>query len=189
MFENPDKLLFNQIKKGDEKAFSCIFDKYWEELFLSAYRVLNDEEICKDVVQDIFIALWNRSSELEISNLRAYLLQAAKYQVAKFIRDNQKIDIISNSYEKIEMLCYTEQPVEYNELFGVLNQKINELPERCRQVFRMSRIDGLTNKQIGEKLDISVSTVENQISKALKFIRHELSGYTTFLSLVVFFFL
>ncbi len=187
MDNNSDIILIKQTKKRNEKAFTSIFNKYWDELFISAFFVLKDEDVCKDIVQEIFVSFWNRCPELEIINLRAYLLQATKYQVAKYIRDNQKYEVLSQSYENIETVEFNEEPIEYKELHTIISQKINTLPERCREVFRLSRLEGLSNKQIGEKLNISVSTVENQITKALKFLRHELSGYTTLLSLVFFF--
>ena len=170
---NSDKQLFNLFKNGDEIAFTRIFNTYWEELFISAYHILKDEDSCKDIVQEIFITLWDRREEIEIQNLKAYLLQAVKYRVFKKIRENEKFGYFNDLYSNYENIQTVEYQYEFTELSGSLNKAIKNLPEKCSEVFHLSRIEGLSNPDIAKKLGISVSTVENQIYKALKILKKQ----------------
>jgi RNA polymerase sigma-70 factor (family 1) len=183
---NIDKILVDGLKTRDVKSFESIYDKYWEKLFISAFNVLKDEDICKDIVQEIFISLWNRSNELKINNLRAYLFQAIKFQVAKHLRDNAKFYPIIEQYEVSFNVNDVEQNIEYNELTSLLKEGLEELPDKCKEVFKLSRIDGLSNKEISQKLNITNSTVENHINKALKLLRKNLSGMNILLMNIIF---
>lgn len=172
-----EEKLLSKLKKGNEKALSVLFSKYWERLFLSAFRVLKDEDTCKDIVQTIFIDLWKRRENLQIKNLEAWLFQSVRFQVARHIRDNKKFFQIGELLENLIITDETCQTIDYNELLECLDDKSGNLPERCRQVFLLSRKDGLSNPQIAAKLQISLSTVENHLNKAFHILKKELSDF------------
>jgi len=141
---------------------------------ISTYSVLDDREVCRDIIQDVFMDLWLRRRTTFIDNLPAYLKVATRNKVFKHLRRGYITQKHLDSLEKISFSDATEEMVNFNELAEIFEKKVTELPERCKEVFRLSRIENLSNKQIAEKLDISTKTVENQITKALKYLHKSL---------------
>lgn len=168
------KLILEKLKNRDEKTFSSLYEHYWEKLFISAYNVLKDESLAKDVVQDVFISFWNRIEDIEFTNLEAYLYQATKKAVFKMIRDHKKFESYHGQLEELIQSEVSIKELEYVELQEIIEKKVNQLPDRCSTIFKLSRFEGKTNKVISKELGITISTVENQINKALKLIREDL---------------
>jgi RNA polymerase sigma-70 factor (ECF subfamily) len=180
--------LLNDFKTGRKKAFNLIFNRYWEELFIFAFNILKDEDIAKDVVQEVFISVWNRRNESNITNLKAYLYQSVKFQTAKVFRDNSLYERYSEVFEIVSNSNSVEQNLNAKELALLIEKTLLKLPEKCAEVFHLSRDKHLSNKEVADKLNISVSTVENQINKALRIIKSELKEYSyIFLILGLFF--
>ncbi|MEM6344640.1 MAG: RNA polymerase sigma-70 factor [Bacteroidota bacterium] len=169
--EYTDLELLVLLKSGDWDAFHCIYEKYWEKLFLASYRVLQDEDSSKDVVQDLFLTIWERRAVLDIATLEAYLYRSVKYQVAKKLQAAPMRHIHIEAFKEILADNLTEDQIIEKDLQHSILDTLSHLPERCRAVFYMSRFEQKSNKEIAEQLNISVSTVENQINKALKFLR------------------
>ena len=165
---SPDVNLLRRIKNGDPKAFEILFNRYWEMLYRSAFGVLNNSSAAEDIVQEVFTALWKRRNTLDIQNVSAYLHGAVKNQVAKNIKQmiatREHVKRIQQTQETNE----TEELIYSSDLSRKIDQGIAQLPEKCRQVFLLSRNDQLTNQQIAEKLDLSVRTVETHILVALR---------------------
>lgn len=178
--------LLKDLKNGNEKAMRAIYDMYWENLFRSSYSVLEDEDICRDVVQEIFIDLWVRRSKLNIENLRAFLYQAVRNRVAKHIR---KIKLKEKHKIAIKNLYVKETGADTMYEFKELNQSIqlslNRLPERCHEVFLLSRYEYKSNSEIAEKLNISKRTVETHISKAIKHLRSTLTSFVLMFAQII----
>lgn len=161
------------------KAFDEIYARYWRKLYLFAYSILEDREVCEDTVQDIFTYLYSRRKELSISELKPYLFQSIKFQVIKHLRNDK---ITQHHVERINAISFsnhTEEMVNFRELEASLERHLNELPERCREIFKLSRQQNLTNEQIADQLGLSVQTVKNQISKALTYLRSKLDYVIT----------
>lgn len=181
-----DNKLVSLIKKGNDLAFRKLYDRYWEKLYIAAYRVLGEETVCEDIVQDIFLDFWKRSSNSNITNPRAYLYQAVRFQVAKSIRKakftDNRIAIIDRHLAGNNIQEY----IAYQELRSSLDKSISNLPARCKEIFCLSREKNLSNKKIAQELGISVLTVETQIKKALKIIRHQIDLTTIALMLSYF---
>ena len=165
---SPGNDLLQEIKRGNEKAFEILFDRYWEALYLSARSVLNNGEAAEDIVQDIFTALWNRRDTLEIQNINAYLHGAVKKQVAKNIKRMMASREHIRIMQQAEGTNETEERILSSDLSRKIDQGIAQLPGKCRQVFLLSRNDQLTNQQIAQQLNLSVRTVETHILVALK---------------------
>lgn len=183
-----DKELLSFLKEDKETAFNEIFFRYWEKLFVSADKLLNDEDAAKDVVQNVFIKLWKNRSEIEITNLFAYLFQATKYQVISQLRRGK----FSEWHEaKLEMLTAENDAAEIinsNELRQTILSTLEKVPARCREIFCLSRFNCLSNKEIANEMDISIRTVETQISKALKFLRENFDSSLWNILLFIFLF-
>lgn len=166
---------------SDKDAFAELYRRYWASLYQSAFHLLLDKDSCEDIVQDIFIWLWERRDRLEISTLKTYLHAAVKYKVANHFRDGKtKISVFDERFEGEIQHSYEDTYLEVKELQAIIDAFTEYLPDRCRKVFLLSRGQHLSNKQIAEKLSISEKTVENQITTALRKLRISLSR--TFLS-------
>jgi RNA polymerase sigma-70 factor (family 1) len=165
-----------QLFEGNERAFEKIFDSFWRQLFYKANSILQDEDEAKDAVQTVFTDLWRRREEKVILNLKSYLFNAVKYQVFKKLRDNKITQSHIDRFEEITSFDNIDDMIHYNEINENLNAAINRLPDKCKEVFILSRFEELSNKEISEKLNISIKTVENHITKALRNLRSDLEG-------------
>ena len=186
-----DEELLSLFKK-DVNAFRVVYERYWSRLYVYAFNVLQDNAICEDIIQEIFTNLWQNTNTQQINHLAAYLYQATKFQVFKHLRNGktsqQHLDAI-RAIQKNKDLTHDEVELNYNaqELQQIILQLIQELPDRCRQVFHLSRFEHLSNKEISQKLGISNQTVKNQISKAIKYLKSNLetTSYLIFLLAMV----
>ncbi|NII81358.1 MULTISPECIES: RNA polymerase sigma factor [unclassified Pedobacter] len=183
-----DAELTELLREGDRGAFTVIYNNYWKLLFQTAYRILNNTIAAEDIVQDIFVSLWNRKNEAVILNLKAYLQQATRFAVYEAIRQ-RKHD--SNFYNRLALITadiITDNPLLFKEQQELLSEIINALPEDCKESFRLSREEGMTYKQIAAVLGISEKTVEKRITKSLKHIRKglSLSGCLSVLTTIFF---
>lgn len=158
---------------GSELHFKELFDLYWFKLYVIANNVLQNEAEAEDVVQELFINLWDRRASLVIDNLGGYLYTAVRYSVAKKLGKRPLQKNHEELFEAIQDKANLESALELNDLIDFIRGKIDELPDRCKEVFELSRFQQLSNKEIAEKLNISTSTVENQINKALKNLRDD----------------
>lgn len=164
-----DSDLVDLLNNGDRAAFDEIYRRNWSAMYLAAFNMLQDHDACMDVIHDVFVWIWNRKGSLEIATLKAYLISAVKYKVTNVIR---KLKFRQSYLDQLE----TTEPsfnnvsseIELKELKAVLAQFTSELPEKCREVFDLSRNEHLSNKEISKKLGISEKTVERQMTIALK---------------------
>ena len=168
-----DRDLFLLVKKNDVKAFEELYKRHWPGLVNIACKKLNSKERAEDIVQNIFIDIYQRREKIDLAiSLKNYLNQALKFKVLNEYRS----EIISNKYQKFVFFgtaCKTDLAnlVEAKELEMEIYTLLNGLPAKCRQVFLLSRKENLSNRDISITLNITVSTVEKHISKALKTLR------------------
>ncbi|MEO6731955.1 MAG: RNA polymerase sigma-70 factor [Ferruginibacter sp.] len=187
LYDN-EKQLLSSLSSGNEEALTFIYRKFWDRLFLSAYNVLKDKEACEDIVQEIFIQLWQKKEQLVIrTSLEAYLVSATRYQVFHLIRKGSKrMELFENLEERFSadsadaLLCVKETQ-------KTIDVAVDNLPEKCKNIYKLSRENHLSYKQIAEQLQISTKTVENQLTIALKRLRNALGSFI--LLLLCFFFL
>lgn len=176
--EESDEDLFILLKDDDERAFDLLFKRYWDKLLEVAYNKLHAQEEAEEVVQQVFMEIWNSRHKTELKfTFRTYISAALKYTIfarlAKHKRRNQ-VRIDSDDSD-LFVDDSTQQLLNFNDVRGKLEILLNQLPEKCEMVFRMSREEGLSNKEIAERLDISVKTVETHITKAIKVIKNGLN--------------
>lgn len=166
-----DHELLRCIARGDQRAFSILFDRHWKKLYHTALNVVEDRDAAEDIVQDCFISLWEKSSHKHIDNVGGYLYKSVKYLCFMYLRAGA---ISRKHLDHINQLVVdnsTEEDYDAQELQNVLDSSMATLPEKCREIFYLSRFELLPNKQIAEQLQISPKTVENQITKALRILR------------------
>jgi len=173
--QQTDPELLTLIAQGNTDAFNEIHDRYFDDIFRAAYNVLRDREVCLDIVQEVMLWFWEHRSGHQIRNLRGYLLMAVKYQSANYIRslkvrDHFPLDNIENIQDNSGLT------MEMKELQGIIKSFTSKLPDRCREVFKMSREQHLSNKEIAQKLGISEKTVSVQILRALTKLKSELGN-------------
>lgn len=179
-YENEKELLL-LLSKGNEEALKLIYQKYWQRLFISAYNVLKDKEGSEDIIQEIFIQLWQRRETLNITtSLGAYLFTATRYQVFHFIR---KVPGRPELFENLQERFSTDAPdlpLYAKDLQQRVDVAVENLPEKCRDIYKLSREQHLSYKAIADHLQISTKTVENQLSIALKKLRDALGDFLLF---------
>ena len=174
-----DEDLIELLQTDSDKAIDLIFRQYYKICHLSAIRIVKDEHIAEDIVQEVFLELWKKRGRHIINTaLKAYLRRSVVNRSLNYIRD---LKIKFDEEDKIPNISSKEQGalkgLETDELEVKINEAINKLPERCRVVFTLSRFEDMSYQQIADELHISIKTVENQISKALKLLRVAIKPY------------
>lgn len=166
-----DERLLESIQADDRIAFEIIYNRYWSKLYLSAFGILKDRQASEDIIQEIFTQLWVKRNTTQIETLKSYLFTAIRFQVFKTIRNTKvRADLLS----QIEQNNFDDSTKEYlieKEINTLFDASIAELPDRCREIFILSRKEFLSVKEIAERLGISPKTVENQITIAIKKLR------------------
>jgi RNA polymerase sigma-70 factor (ECF subfamily) len=169
--------------------FENLFKTYFSALTGFSQTFVYDEDAAKEIVQNVYISLWDKREDLDLKqSLKSYLYTSVRNRSLNYLRDHKKFrsQLLDDDLSQIEATEESD-PLVNEELQEKINQAINLLPAKCKQVFELSRNEGLKYKQIAEQLDISVKTVENQISKALKILREELKDYAIILIIIGFF--
>jgi RNA polymerase sigma-70 factor, ECF subfamily len=185
MSDFPDKdnklsFVLNELKSGSTSALQQLFNLYSDRLFYHALKFVNKPEIAEEIVQDVFIAIWEARNELIIqSSLESYLFISIKNRSISYLRKKIKsieTEEISQS-EDIPDNTIQDTHIEYNELKTELKRAIESLPERCKIIFYLSRNSGLTYKQIASELGISPESVKTQIAIALNRLKIQLKKF------------
>lgn len=176
-----DIQLTERLRSGDAAALTGIYQKYWEPLFMAAFNILKDKAACEDIIQEIFIKLWNKRSEIEISvSLKAYLYASTRYEVYRQIRSGAiRESIFDDLYERLHSPSFYGS-LEHKELLAQISSIVDTLPEKCKEVYKLSREEHLSHKEIASLLNISTKTVENHLTKALRLLRTSLGEGVTF---------
>lgn len=176
-----DEELLELLKSDNQQALSVLFDRYWVKLLSVASHRLNDVTLGEDCVQNVFLSLWERRQSLAIKHsFSTYLSVSVKYQVIKHMvaerkRKDQSVDVIHQ--QVLSTTVMTDDLLLGKETSEMLSSFINELPEKCKIVFKMSREDGFSNKEISQKLNLSIKTVEAHITKAIKELKGKIQYF------------
>jgi RNA polymerase sigma-70 factor, ECF subfamily len=181
--------LATRIKLGDEQAFELFFRKYNIRLCAFANKFLNNPEESQEVVQDMFVKIWEARDEIDPENsLKSYVFKTVQNLSINKLRRKK----VESKYIEIFQLVYVDnhefsaqESLQVRELEAHIVRSIKKLPGECRKIFELSRSEGLKYKEIAETLNISVKTVESQMSKALRSLRVELAEYITLFLIVL----
>jgi RNA polymerase sigma-70 factor (ECF subfamily) len=170
-----DEKLLQLLANGNDDALAEIYRHFWKPLFISSYNILKDKAACEDIIQDIFMQLWLKRRTLTIKeSLHAYLHSAARYQVFRYIKNNAGREMLFEGLDERLTGPSPENDLQQKEISEIINTVVNTLPEQCRTIYKMSREQQLSHKEIAEQLHISTKTVENQITIALRKLRSSL---------------
>ncbi len=174
-----EKKYLELLKNGDPEGLNALFKAYFRLVCTVSFRMINDQQTAEDIGQEVFMELWKKRDRISITgSIKSYLVRAASNKTLNFIRD-QKIKLSNAEEPTVEDFGGTTD-TEFEgteELKEKISEAIKELPDRCRLVFLLSRDQEMSYREIAESLDISIKTVENQISKALKILRTRLAPY------------
>ena len=177
-----DEILLKLLKANDEAAFKQIYSRYWQCLFFLALKKVRVKEIAEELVQNIFISLWNKRNDAEIKNIEAYLRGAIKYQVINYVQSS-----ISNKNHQRKAAATTSlednncaSPLLIHELSLAIDNAILQLPQKTQQIFRLSRFENHSVKEISMQMNISEKAVEYHITQSLKFMRVHLKEFLMF---------
>lgn len=166
-----DTVFNERLRAGDKKALEGLFDQYYVQLVHYALKITSDPPASEEIVQDVFVSIWNNRKKLEIKSFYAYLSRAVRNKCITYIQSALK------DHESIENVMYTvrdeasQTSMEAEELKNALKEAEGMLPKQTRLVFSLSRHSEMTYNEISKELDISIKTVEYHISKAFKLIR------------------
>lgn len=172
-----DTELFFRIQKGDEKAFTIAYELYNKLIYVLSYRYLMDEERAKDVVQYVFVKLWEYRAELNIGiSLKNFLFTMAKNYILNLIRN--KNTALEKQYEFAQQVLGYEddlvEKLERREQMSLFYQALAKLPEQKKRICVMKIREEMSNKEIAERLNVSINTVKTHYAEALKLLRREL---------------
>ena len=176
---NPDKDILSNLKEQPETALKVLYDEYYNYICSVVYKMVGDSTLAEDIAQEVFVEVWKRKDSLDVNiSLRGYLRRIAVNKTLNHIRARkmnfEEEDTVLNVASAENS---TQKVLEAQDLQKVINDSIDSLPDKCRVVFGLSRFEELSYREIAIQLGISVKTVENQISKALKLVRKAVLEY------------
>lgn len=183
-----DEELFSFLKKGDHVAYEIIYKRFWPLLYIYACKMLDDRDEAQDVLQEVFIHLWDKGDQVQLSGpLSSYLYAAVRYKIFD-LNDRKKVRVnyIDSLQDFIDQGAYiTDEHIREKELAAQIEKEIALLPPKMREVFELSRNTDMTYKKIGQQLHISDKTVKKQVGNAVKILRLKLGmavlGYVAIL--------
>lgn len=171
------KLHVVELSQGDRKAFGKLFDLYWNTMFFNALHIVGDESVAKDIVQEIWVKLWQNRETAKIENFEAYMNRAVKNSCYKYFRDTKFSKMQMDIIGELPLIVKSEVNKQHDldEALVHIKKGLRRLPKRCAQIFELSRFKQYSNEEIASELGISKRSVENQISLAIKSLKHTIA--------------
>lgn len=180
ILEIHDEARLKAIKKGNIQEYELLFREFYQPLLSYAVSILKSEAEAEEIVQDIFFVLWKNKNTIEIhTSFSAYLYKAVYNNCLQFLKKEkrkwnyQQDQRNWNFYESLN----PGEILQYKELYKKINRVVEELPENCKTIFKLNRFQGLKYSEIAKKLEISIKTVEANMTKALKYLKRHIDEY------------
>ncbi|HEY0271565.1 MAG TPA: sigma-70 family RNA polymerase sigma factor [Chitinophaga sp.] len=174
-YTDPELLQF--LRNDDRDAYNEIYNRYWKKMLLVAWNHSRNDALAQDMVQEVFIDLWEKRQNQDIQHLPAFLATAVKYQVFKHYRREQRRSKLAQERYTLDEAGQDEARLEARFLQDLIHGIMEEMPEKCRLVFHYSRILGLSNHEIAAQTAVTKKTVENTLNRALRIIRGQLKNH------------
>jgi len=174
-FHNND-VLIEALRSGDESAYAYLIETYHHKLCVYANSLVKNVYSAEDIVQNVFIKIWEQRTRLKTDHaLKSFLYKLVYNEFIDLYRKNQSLFSLEKSYyEALNVIVNEDDSESFQRVLNVVNKEIQNLPPKCKQVFILSKKEGLTNIEIAEHLDVSIKTVEAQITKAFSILRSSL---------------
>jgi RNA polymerase sigma-70 factor (ECF subfamily) len=172
LYDNDELTLL--LHKGDEAAFTQIYNCYWDKLYYIAYRLLKDTNSAESVVQEVFLALWKNKQSLTIHSIDHYLAAMTRYAVYRFLSKEKQYRIKENNIALMNVAAVCEIDIDNKILLEIITELSNKLPEKCRLVFQYNKLQDQSLADVAERLNISQKTAEAHLTKALRIIRSDI---------------
>ena len=173
-----DELLVKLLRVGEQEAFEEIYRRYWQKLLRSSQLKIRSKEIIEELLQDLFISLWEKREKVSIENLEAYLTTSLKYLIINQIKKQMLQEkFIEYTFKKTNQADEVDESVAFNELSIAIEKTIEQLPEKTQKIFKLNRLEYKSVKEIAHKLNIPERTIEYHITQALKSLRVHLSEF------------
>ncbi|MEM9930071.1 MAG: RNA polymerase sigma-70 factor [Bacteroidota bacterium] len=169
-----DQELFRRLRQGESAALDALFRRYYADLCRIALRFVQDEQEAEDIIQDLFVSIWEKraTQREDLEAVGAYLRRAARNRSLNYLRDRKRIPVDDGEIPiGIPANTHADDQLNQEELRDRIHTAIDALPERCRLVFVMSKIEDMPQKEIAQALAISPKTVENQMTRAYRYLR------------------
>lgn len=171
-----DILLLKRMKKDDQRAFTEIYQRYWKRMLMIAWNHSKDHSISKDMVHEVFLSLWERRHSVDIHDLPAFLATSIKFSVFKYYEKEHRRSALARQHYSESLYTEDEKKLDAVFLQEYVNGIVEEMPEKCRLVFKFSRENGLKNAEIAQKIAVTEKAVEANLTRALKILRNELKN-------------
>jgi RNA polymerase sigma-70 factor (ECF subfamily) len=180
-----DQELLQSLRQNKKEAYNEIYSRYWKKMLVVAWNHSKDDEIAKDIIQEVFIDLWEKYRNYDIQNLPAFLATAVKFRVFKHYRKEQRRADLAKENLVFDERSDDEDKLDARFLKDMIDGIVEEMPEKCRLVFHYSRNLGLRNDEIAEHANITKKTVENTLNRALRIIRGKLKDHGITLIVII----
>lgn len=167
------------LQKGNAAAFAEIYQRHWQKMYSVAYHALGNKQEAEEIVQDVFVNIWSRFTELDIRNLSVYLVVAVKHRSTNFIktqinfRKYQEYQI----FQEIQQNYATDDVINFTDLATAVEEAMKILPEKSAEIFKQSRFENQSVKDIAQAFDLSEKAVEYHLTKSVKILREHLKPY------------
>ena len=174
-----DRELLDRLRQGDRDAFDAIFRAHYPALVGAAEAIVGERAVAEEAAQDVMVELWRRRETVAVDDsLRAYLFRSARNRALNHLR-HERVKVRTAPFAAGESVTHPEAPsrLAEEEIDAAVREAVAALPERCREVFELSRGHGLRYAEIAGVLGISVKTVEAQMGKALRVLRERLAPW------------
>lgn len=180
--------LIQSLKNGDQKAYSYIIDLYFDKLCIYAYGLSKNKAVAEDIVQNTLLKTWEKRGQLDESHsLKSYLYKITYNEFVDIYRRNKSISVVEEKYHKsLYALTAEEENDSFENAVLAVRNEIEKLPSKCKEIFILSKKEGLTNQEIADHLAISIKTVEAQITKAFSILREIFKEKLTYILFTLF---
>jgi len=172
-----DHELISKIKKGDNQAFKLLFEKYYPGLYNFGMSILHDEDEVRNLIQDIFLQLWEKKKKLDVGSVKSYLFSTLNNKSLNIIRHLKIVHSYQKDLGRGDELVVKESDAHNPFIREAIDKAIKQLPTKAHKCFVLTQVEGKSIKETAKILDISDKTVENQLSRSRKTLRKKLKRF------------
>ena len=173
--DREENLILDRIKKRDKETFKILYENYFAKMVLFSESYLYNEEEARDLVQDLFFYLWDHAEVLQVTtSIKAYLFTSVRNRCLNVLRDRKIRDEHNDKLFEAQLFSGSEDVVIDEEVSRRLQEALNALPDKCREIILLKIVDGKKNKEIAEQLEIAETTVKTQVQRAYRMLREKL---------------